>query len=58
MTLDADKVSLKSKGDTTLAGATVTANRIDADVSGKLSIISQQGKVEQDIDQAGIGGRV
>ncbi len=57
-TLDAGKVSLKSKGDTTLAGATATANRIDADVGGKLSIISQQDKVEQDIDQAGIGGRV
>ncbi|WP_434279040.1 hemagglutinin repeat-containing protein [Acinetobacter sp. CE-15] len=57
-TLEANKVSLTSKGDTTLAGAKATANRIDADVGGKLSIISQQDQVEQKIDQSGAGARV
>ncbi|MFW1850729.1 hemagglutinin repeat-containing protein [Acinetobacter guillouiae] len=57
-TLEANKVSLTSKGDTTLAGAKATANRIDADVGGKLSIISQQDQVEQKIDQSGAGARL
>lgn len=57
-TLDANNISLKSKGDTTLAGAQAIADRIDADVGGKLSIISQQDTVDQKIDQTGIGGRV
>ena len=43
---------------TTLAGAKATANRIDADVGGKLSIISQQDQVEQKIDQSGAGARL
>ncbi|WP_436897341.1 hemagglutinin repeat-containing protein [Acinetobacter gyllenbergii] len=56
--LDANKVSIKSKGDTTLNGAQATANRIDADVGGKLSIQSQQDRIEQDIKQTGAGARV
>ena len=51
-------MSLTSKGDTTLAGAKATANRIDADVGGKLSIISQQDQVEQKIEQSGAGARL
>jgi filamentous hemagglutinin len=51
-------VSLTSKGDTTLAGAKATANRIDADVGGKLSIISQQDQVDQKIEQSGAGARL
>jgi filamentous hemagglutinin len=57
-TLDSDKLILKSKGDTTLNGATAKANRIDADVGGKLSIISQQDNIDQSTKQTGIGGRV
>ncbi|AYO55247.1 hemagglutinin repeat-containing protein [Acinetobacter wuhouensis] len=57
-TLESDKLILKSKGDTTLNGAQATANRIDTDVGGKLSIISTQDTVDQKIDQTGIGGRV
>ena len=57
-TLEANKVSLTSKGDTTLAGAKATANRIDADVGGKLSVISTQDTSDQNIKQTSIGGRV
>ena len=57
-TLESDKLILKSKGDTTLNGATAKANRIDADVGGKLSIISQQDNIDQSTKQTGIGGRV
>lgn len=53
--MQSDKLNIKSRGDTTLAGATATANRIDADVGGKLSIISQQDTVDQKIDQTGVG---
>ncbi len=57
-TLNADQISIKSKGDTTLKGAQATANRIDADVGGNLNIISQQDTREQDTDQTGLGIRV
>ena len=56
--LDAKQVSIKSKGDTTLNGAQATANRIDADVGGKLSVISTQDTSDQEIKQMGVGGRV
>ncbi|MCI4053931.1 hemagglutinin repeat-containing protein, partial [Klebsiella pneumoniae] len=41
-TLQAKKIELASKGDTTLKGATATASRIDADVKGRLNIESVQ----------------
>ena len=52
-TLQSDKLQLTSKRDTTLLGAQATANRIDADIGGKLSIISPQDKIEQSISQSG-----
>ena len=46
-TLQANKIELASKGDTTLKGATATARRIDADVKGRLNIESVQDHTEQ-----------
>jgi len=43
---------------TTLKRAQATANRIDADVGGKLSIISQQDTIAQDSEQTGAGIRL
>jgi filamentous hemagglutinin len=57
-TLNAEQISLKSKGDTTLQGAQAKANRIDADVGGNLNIISQQDTLEQNNKQMGVGARV
>ena len=57
-TLNSDRLSIKSKGDTTLKGAQATANRIDADVGGKLNIISQQDTLAQDSEQTGAGIRL
>lgn len=57
-TLESDRLNIKSKGDTTLTGAKATANRIDADVGGKLRIESLQDQTEQNIKQTGAGGRV
>ena len=57
-TLNASRMSIKSKGDTTLHGAQAIANRIDTDIGGKLSIISSQDTQTQNIDQTGIGARV
>ena len=57
-TLNADQISLKSKGDTTLKGAQATANRIDADVGGNLNIISEQDTLDQNSKQMGVGARV
>ncbi|WP_353887592.1 hemagglutinin repeat-containing protein [uncultured Acinetobacter sp.] len=57
-TLNANQINIKSKGDTTLNGAQATANRIDTDVGGKLSIISQQDTIQQNNQQLGVGGRV
>uniref|UniRef100_UPI001EF40B47 hemagglutinin repeat-containing protein n=1 Tax=Snodgrassella gandavensis TaxID=2946698 RepID=UPI001EF40B47 len=52
-TLQSDKLSLTSKGNTTLMGAQASANRIDANIGGKLSIISPQDKIDQKISQSG-----
>ena len=52
-TLQSDKLKISSKGNTTLKGAQATANRIDADVGGKLSIISLQDKIDQKNSQSG-----
>lgn len=57
-TLQANKIELASKGDTTLKGATATARRIDADVKGRLNIESVQDHTEQDNKQTGAGVRV
>ncbi|HEZ7621994.1 TPA: hemagglutinin repeat-containing protein, partial [Neisseria meningitidis] len=57
-TLQAKKIELASKGDTTLKGATATASRIDADVKGRLNIESVQDHTEQDNKQTGAGVRV
>lgn len=57
-TLNANQINIKSKGDTTLNGAQATANLIDTDVGGKLSIISQQDTIQQNNQQLGVGGRV
>ena len=57
-TLNSDSLSIKSKGDTTLKGAQATANRIDADVGGKLNIISQQDTLAQESEQTGAGIRL
>ncbi|PXZ04780.1 hypothetical protein DKK79_10605 [Gilliamella apicola] len=52
-TLQSDKLSLTSKGNTTLIGAQANANRIDANIGGKLSIISPQDQIDQKISQSG-----
>ncbi|MBW3935257.1 hypothetical protein HHB57_10350, partial [Neisseria meningitidis] len=57
-TLQANKIELASKGDTTLKGATATASRIGADVKGRLNIESVQDHTEQDNKQTGAGVRV
>ena len=57
-TLESDRLNIKSKGDTTLTGAKATANRIDADVGGKLRIESLQDQTEQNMKQSNVGGRV
>ncbi|WP_409976760.1 hemagglutinin repeat-containing protein [Acinetobacter sp. C_3_1] len=56
--LNANQISIKSKGDITLKGAQARANRIDADVGGKLNIISQQDTLAQDSEQTGAGIRL
>ncbi|WP_112068504.1 hemagglutinin repeat-containing protein [Herbaspirillum rubrisubalbicans] len=56
--LSGDAVVLKSKADTTLKGADVNANTINAEVGGKLAIESVQDKVTQHSEQSSIGGRV
>ena len=57
-TLAADHIQLSSGGDTILKGATATANRIDADVKGKLHIESVQDTLSQQSKQSGGGVRV
>jgi len=56
--LSGDTVTLASKGDTTLKGATVKANTINADVGGKLAIESVQDTSVQHNEQSSVGGRV
>ena len=57
-TLAADSIQLRSGGDTTLKGATATANRIDADIKGRLNIESVQDQMAQQSKQSGGGVRV
>ncbi|AMO94017.1 hemagluttinin repeat family protein [Collimonas fungivorans] len=56
--LSGNTVTLKSKGDTTLAGATVKADTINADVGGALAITSVQDTATQHNEQNSVGGRV
>jgi filamentous hemagglutinin len=56
--LKADTISITSKGDTTLKGATATANTINADVGGKLAIESLQDVSKQESLQTNAGARV
>ncbi|WP_407928278.1 hemagglutinin repeat-containing protein [Collimonas silvisoli] len=56
--LSGDTVTLKSQGDTTLKGATVKADTINADVGGKLAIESVQDTSVQHNEQSSVGGRV
>lgn len=56
--LTGNTVNLKSKGDTTLKGADVRGNTINADVGGKLSIESVQDTVTQESKNSGVNARV
>ncbi|XUP29669.1 hemagglutinin repeat-containing protein [Xanthomonas axonopodis pv. vasculorum] len=51
-------VVLTSKGDTTLRGAVVTADRIDANVGGDLTIESLQDVSQIQSKESSVGGRV
>ena len=56
--MNAENISLNSKGDTTLQGAKAEANRIDVNAGGKLNVISTQDSADQKIKQTNAGGRV
>ncbi|SFG82775.1 filamentous hemagglutinin [Duganella sp. CF458] len=56
--LKADTINITSKGDTTLKGATATANTINADVGGKLAIESLQDVSKEESSQTNAGARV
>ncbi|MFC5474728.1 hemagglutinin repeat-containing protein [Paraherbaspirillum soli] len=56
--LSGDTVTLQSKGDTTLKGADVKADTINANVGGRLAIESVQDVLTQHNEQSSIGGRV
>jgi len=56
--LKADTINIHSKGDTTLKGATATANTINTDVGGKLAVESLQDTSEFDSKQTNVGARV
>jgi len=56
--LKADTINIHSKGDTTLKGATATANTINTDVGGKLAVESLQDTSEFDSKQTNVGVRV
>ncbi|SFF78764.1 Haemagluttinin repeat-containing protein, partial [Duganella sp. CF458] len=56
--LKAETINISSKGDTTLKGATATANTINTDVGGKLAIESVQDTSEFDSKQTNTGVRV
>ena len=56
--LKGDTINIHSKGDTTLKGATATANTINADVGGKLAIESLQDTTKEESSQTSAGARV
>ena len=57
-TLTGQNISLKAEGDTTLRGATATADRIDVKTGGTLTIESLQDVAESMSKNSQVGGRV
>ncbi|MGS1279345.1 hemagglutinin repeat-containing protein [Stenotrophomonas maltophilia] len=57
-TLTGQNISLKAEGDTTLRGATATADRIDVKTGGPLTIESLQDIAESISRNSQVGGRV
>ncbi|MDF2481642.1 MAG: hypothetical protein K0R79_1999 [Stenotrophomonas indicatrix] len=57
-TLTGQNISLKAEGDTTLRGATATADRIDVKTGGTLTIESLQDIAESMSKNSQVGGRV
>ncbi|WP_176735115.1 hemagglutinin repeat-containing protein, partial [Stenotrophomonas sp. BIIR7] len=57
-TLAGSNISLKAEGDTTLRGATATADRIDVKTGGTLTIESLQDIAESMSKESQVGGRV
>lgn len=57
-TLTGSNISLKAEGDTTLRGATATADRIDVKTGGTLTIESLQDVAESMSKDSQVGGRV
>lgn len=57
-TLSGQNISLKAEGDTTLRGATATADRIDVKTGGTLTIESLQDIAESMSKDSQVGGRV
>ncbi|MER2176686.1 MAG: hemagglutinin repeat-containing protein, partial [Stenotrophomonas maltophilia] len=57
-TLTGQNISLKAEGDTTLRGATATADRIDVKTGGTLTIESLQDMAESMSKNSQVGGRV
>lgn len=57
-TLTGKNISLKAEGDTTLRGATATADRIDVKTGGTLTIESLQDIAESMSKDSQVGGRV
>ncbi len=57
-TLTGQNISLKAEGDTTLRGATATADRIDVKTGGTLTIESLQDIAESMSKDSQVGGRV
>ncbi|MEC5115669.1 hemagglutinin repeat-containing protein, partial [Xanthomonas oryzae pv. oryzicola] len=56
--LAGQNIVLKSEGDTTLRGAVVKGDRIDAQVGGDLTIESLQDKLDIQSKESSVGGRV
>ena len=57
-TLDADKLSIKSGGDTTLTGATANANDVKMDIAGNLNVTSVQDKFDSNTTKGHWGGSI
>lgn len=57
-TLSGQNISLRAEGDTTLRGATATADRIDVKTGGTLTIESLQDVAESMASNSQVGGRV
>ncbi|WP_099481562.1 hemagglutinin repeat-containing protein, partial [Stenotrophomonas maltophilia] len=57
-TLTGKNISMKAEGDTTLRGATATADRIDVKTGGTLTVESLQDSAESMSKNSQVGGRV